>query len=60
MKDKLLEYCYKHKKEYIMDSCSDIDEAYEQFECLIALVEDDTIKTFEQLKEYGMDYENKS
>lgn len=52
MKDKLLEYCYKFEREYVYDV------GKREFECLIALVKDDTITTFEQLKEYGMDYEN--
>ena len=50
LQKQLLEYCYKNKKEYVYEvGCR-------EFDCLIALVEDNTISTFEQLADYGMDY----
>lgn len=49
-----LDYCYKHRDEYIKDFDS-VDDGVRQFDCLIVIVEDGTIKP-EQLSEYGMDY----
>jgi hypothetical protein len=49
MTDPLLEYCYKHEKEYVYDT------GQREFDCLIELVKDGTISTFEQLSEY-IDY----
>ena len=54
--DELLSYCYRHKKQYIFDGSDDISEGIEQFECLIALVEDGTVSSMEELAEYGMKY----
>lgn len=54
--NELLSYCYEHKREYIIDSGSDIDTAVEEFDCLIGLVEDGTISSMKELAEYGMDY----
>jgi hypothetical protein len=50
MKKELLEYCYKNQKEYVYDT------GQREFDCLISLVEEGNITTFEQLSEYGMDY----
>jgi hypothetical protein len=50
MKKQLLEYCYKNQREYIYEV------GQREFDCLIELVESDTITTFEQLAEYGMEY----
>lgn len=49
----LLEYCYKFQREYIYEV------GQREFDCLINLVEEGYITTFEQLKEYGMEYEEK-
>ncbi len=52
-KEQAIEYCYKHKWEYLEDKESkDGDE----FECLIVLLEDEVIKPSD-LQSYGMDYE---
>lgn len=48
-KDKLLEYCYKNKKDYIYIT------SQREFDCLISLVEDDDVTTFEDLGMYGME-----
>ena len=50
MKKQLLEYCYKNQREYIYEV------GQREFDCLIELVESDTITTFKQLAEYGMEY----
>jgi len=50
MKEELLKYCYKHKKEYVYDV------SQRQFDSLILLIEEDNIKTYEELAKYGMDY----
>ena len=55
-KSELLSYCYEHKRQYIIDSGDDIDTAVEEFECLIASVEDGTVSSMEELAEYGMKY----
>jgi hypothetical protein len=47
----LLKYCYKRQKEYV----SDVGQR--EFDCLISLVEHGTIKTFAELKEYGIEYD---
>lgn len=52
MQQELLEYCYKYKREYVYDT------GQREFDCLIYLVEDNSINTFEQLADYGMKYEN--
>ena len=54
--DELVSYCYNHKRQYIIDSGDDIDNAIEEFECLIGLVEDGTISSMEELAKYGMKY----
>ena len=50
MKDQLLKYCYKNQMEYVYEV------GQREFDCLIDLVEDGTVTTFEQLVEYGMEY----
>jgi hypothetical protein len=50
MKKELLEYCYKYEKDYVYEV------GQREFDCLIALVDDGTVSTFEQLAEYGMEY----
>lgn len=50
MKEQLLEYCYKHQKEYVYET------GQREFYCLVELVESDTITTFKELSEYGMEY----
>jgi hypothetical protein len=49
MKEALLKFCYDNKREYVYQV------GQREFDCLIVLIEDDTITTFEQLAEYGMD-----
>ncbi len=53
-KKEAISYCYRHRDEYIRDS-GGIDEGVRQFDCLISILENDTI-TPDQLTEYGMDY----
>lgn len=55
-KEEALEYCYKHRDQYIRDADS-INEGIRQFDCLISILEDGTIKP-EQLPEYGMEYDD--
>ena len=47
--EQALQYCYKHEKVYVFET----DQR--TFDCLIAIVENGTIKP-SQLPEYGMDY----
>lgn len=59
-KEQSLEYCYKHKSKYISEliiAGDDPETAIENFNCLIALVEDETV-TYEDLADYGMDYKD--
>jgi hypothetical protein len=55
-KEEAIKYCYRHREQYIRDSDS-ISDGIRQFECLIAILEDGTIKP-EDLSGYGMSYEN--
>ena len=48
MKEQLLALAYKQEDEF---GSSERDE----FDCLIALIEDGTIKTFEELAKYGVE-----
>ncbi len=48
MKQELLDLAYAQMKDYVYD-CSQ-----REFDCLIELIEDGTIKTFEQLAQYGI------
>lgn len=57
-KNEALEYCYKHKDQYIRDFDS-IAEGIRSFDCLIAIIEEDTI-TPDQIKDYGMDYKDEN
>lgn len=50
-----VEYCYENRDEFIIDFGS-VDEGLRQFDCLISILEDGTIKP-SQLHEYGMEYE---
>ena len=50
MKDKLLKYCYLFERDYVGEV------GQREFDCLIALVEEGNVTTFEQLAEYGMEY----
>jgi len=50
MTQELLDYCYKHEKEYVYE------ESQRLFDCLVELVESGTVTTFEGLAYYGMDY----
>ena len=51
MKRELLEYCYLYEKDYVYET------SQREFDCLVYLVEEGDINTFEQLAEYGMQYE---
>ena len=53
-KEEAINYCYKHREEYIRDFDS-VDEGIRQFDCLISILESGTI-TPDQLPEYGMEY----
>ena len=58
---KLVEYCWTHRERYIRDSLEPrdrdrFDEAIEDFDCLVGMVEDGTVTTMEELFDYGMDY----
>jgi len=54
-KQEALDYCYKHKDEYIR-SFDSIDEGQRLFDCLIGIIEGDTIKP-DEIGSYGMDFE---
>ena len=49
MKEQLLERLYKKQDEVFLNSERD------EFDCLVALIEDGTIGTFEALAEYGVE-----
>ena len=51
-KGEALEFCYKHKDDYIRQFYS-IDEGMRQFDCLIEILESDTIPVTD-LPDYGM------
>ena len=48
-KEKLFEYCYNNQKDYIYIT------SQREFDCLISLVEDGDVTTFEDLYMYGME-----
>ena len=48
-KEKLLEYCYNNQKDYIYIT------SQREFDCIISLVEDGDVTTFEDLYMYGME-----
>lgn len=50
MKQELLTYCYRHQKEYVYDV------GQREFDCLIVLVEDGDVTSYEELASYGMEY----
>jgi hypothetical protein len=49
MKEQLLELLYKKQDEVFLNSERD------EFDCLVALIEDGDIKTFEELAKYGVE-----
>ena len=49
MKEQLLALLYKKQDEVFLNSERD------EFDCLVALIEDGTINTFEALAEYGVE-----
>jgi hypothetical protein len=49
MKEQLLELLYEKQDEVFLNSERD------EFDCLVALIEDGTISTFEALAEYGVE-----
>jgi hypothetical protein len=49
MKDQLLKLLYEKQDEVFLNSERD------EFDCLVALIEDGTINTFEALAEYGVE-----
>ena len=52
--DEAVDYCYKHKDEYIRDF-NKISEGIRSFDCLIVILEEGTIKPTD-LPAYGMNY----
>ena len=52
-KEEAVDYCYEHEDEYIR-GFNDIHEGIEAFECLISILEYETINP-SQLPEYGME-----
>lgn len=48
-KTELLALVEAYKAQYIAD------EGYREYECLVALVEDNVITTFDELSKYGID-----
>lgn len=54
-KDQAIDYCYKHKNDYVK-SMDDIEEGLMQFDCLIAILEAGTIEPSE-LPDYGMEFD---
>ncbi len=53
-KKEALDYCEKHRNEYIRGFES-IGEGTRQYDCLITILEEDTI-TPDELSDYGMDF----
>lgn len=49
MREALLKLLYSQRSQVIADSEPD------EFECLVGLIEDGTISTFEELAEYGVE-----
>ena len=49
MKEQLLDLLYEKQDEVFLNSERD------EFDCLIALIEDDIIDTFEELSKYGVE-----
>lgn len=54
--DDAIKYCYKHRSRFLSELYEVGEDGVEQFDCLIVILEDGTIKP-SQLPEYGMDYE---
>ena len=50
IKEQLLELLYNKRKEFYA-MCDDPDE----FECLVSLIEDGTVNSFEELAKYGVE-----
>ncbi|MTV64638.1 hypothetical protein, partial [Streptococcus pneumoniae] len=50
MREQLLDLLYSKKREVYAMS----DEPQEEFDCLVALIEDGTIDSFAELAEYGV------
>nr|WP_308545878.1 hypothetical protein [uncultured Lachnoclostridium sp.]DAF89810.1 MAG TPA: hypothetical protein [Siphoviridae sp. cteLh2] len=55
-KQELLDYCYEHEHNFKADLMCVGEDYEEQFACLLFLIKEGDITSFEQLKEYGMDY----
>ena len=53
-KNEAVDYCYRHKEEYIRGS-ETVHAGIRSFYCLIAILEDGTIQPSE-LADYGMEY----
>lgn len=54
-KQEAIDYCYLHENEFKADAYESGENGQEQFDCLIVLLEDGTIKP-EELADYGMNY----
>ena len=50
MKKQLLELLYKNQREIYAEP-----DGRDEFECLVGLIEDGTINTFEELAKYGVE-----
>ena len=50
-----INYCHRHRNEFLSDAYGGSGEGIEQFDCLISLLENKTIEP-SHLPEYGMDY----
>jgi hypothetical protein len=50
MKEQMLELLYKNRREIYAEI-----NGRDEFECLVGLIEDGTISTFEALAEYGVE-----
>jgi len=56
-KEEAIEYCYKHRNEYLRDAYGCGEDGIEQFDCLVSCLESGHIKP-DELAKYGMEYKN--
>lgn len=52
-KEEAIDFCYKNKDKYISDCGDGIEEGTRQFDCLITILEEETISP-SAIPEYGM------
>ena len=55
-KEEAIRYCYEHENQFKSDCYADGYDGVRQFDCLISILEYNTI-TPSELPDYGMDYE---